>query len=535
MSSNWQLHAIYTTPRPLVDVHGRPLLNGPTGTQVGTAVSGVLEHWMDAPQYGGWVPYARAQWSHAAANQDPVALQNAAKAVMAAYNAANIPWPIDPIARALHQEMIAGPPATVGSGLAEFSGSRPYNASVMLGPDPGRCIVVPGIASGDTYGGCNSDEAVAGGVQTSAFTGALPHLARARYSAFPYPGGLPGNPVQYLPRLQFILRVPDTQSMLGVQYRPGSDPHTPFPFDPGLVTADVIYNDVIWRTEPKQVYLYNDGSDASSDPDGWDVCAFDRGSAGAPEQFRLGWTDYVTYLDGWIGALESRTIYQLVQDARAYAIYRNTKSWTIEGGTGLSSLAGGIAGNLTALQTPNAALGGDLRIAAAAAAATGAALAPATFGISALIAGAVSATLLLSVSAVPPDLTHIYIDDLERPKPWIERSWLGGSPSLVTQSDGPPALDIPDPPGWTRPVMYTNLAIGRPVTASQFMAGSPLPVTPPPPGSWAAAMALLASVPEPVWLGAGLVIGSAALYAGYRLTQGTSRPRRSSSRRSRSR
>ena len=512
--SRFQLIAIPTTARPLLGADRQPLRN-PDNSIVGQiSASGELLHWHDPDLYTAWVAEARRQWTLATRNRDPVAMQSAAKAVMKACNAANVPWWIDPQLRALHQMFISGLPDPNGPAVsAAFAGSYRYNDTEWLAPDPGRCIIAP--SHDIPYGGCLSDNT--SGAQTfltsrPAFGGALAAQAREFYNTKgPSASMWSSSPIQFLPRMQFVVRVPDEHSRLPAQYFSRNNPNVPLPFDLGILYSATLYNDVIWKTERKQYYVHANGSDASNNPDGYDVWAFDRNAivGGSPQQIRPSYEAYAPYVSAMISALEGRTAAQMIQDARAYAIWRNAIA--VATGGSLQNLFGGQVANIEAITTPNGTIATSLQasvaLVAAAAAAVGAAIGPVTGGVGALVGGAVAGIAAVAAQYVPPDLSRVYIDDVERPKPWIERSWLSGDPTDVNQS---PALNLDSPPGWVRP--YRQSVRGQTLAVLKRQLG-----TLNSPGL---------QIPSAVWwvLG-GLAIGGGIVYAGSRLTQGRSRSR----------
>jgi hypothetical protein len=554
-AAQWKLLDIPVESRPILDLKGQPLLNGsnPPG-QVGVPPAPTpgqpppptsFPQWMDPDLYVAWVAYARQRFNAAVRSKDVGALKDACVAITQAYNALNIPWVIDPPARFLHQRYIAGAPGTLVAPnplQSEFGPRTPYNDTVWLAPKGGdRCVIEPGFgptAANKSYGGCNSDSGSGntwGMPAVGTYTGLIPRLARAAFDRDTTDRAhAASHPTQFVPRLQFILRAPALYSKLGpgAPYNAVPPERTipnPWPFDLGILSADVVTNDVVWNGETLQIH-------EGADPEGWDSYALDSnwsaGFEGVAQQVRPSYGAYVPYLEEWIRALESRSAANVVQDARAYAVYRNVRAQQAAGGT-FQSIAGNVIANANVLSTPNGTVGNELRIAGAAAAATGAALSTVTFGISALVGGAVAAITTVSADFVAPDLHTTYIDDLERPKPWIERSWLAGSPADASP-DGMPALVVPGPPGWTRPhAPIGNFASLHIDPRLQIAFDQQNGLTYPPlRGNF---FAMLASVPWWVWAGSALVVGGGVVYAGSAMTQGSrrtsSRGRRASSRR----
>jgi len=472
--ARFTLENIPSQTRPLTDFYGHPLQNA-DNTVVGNVApgSGTVPQWMDSALATGWAQYAQSQIQLAAANQDPIALKNAAHGVMQYFNSINIPWMIDPVSRFLSQAWFTGPPDPHGPPLAsEFAASTRYNNTVWLAPHQTRCIIVPGtgIFGINSYGGCNSDDSDTDSAPGPIvnYSGTIPNAARRVFSrCFTDPTNALTHPTQILPRMQFLLRVPPAYTKIPSPSAWSND-NAPQVFDLGLLTSPTAYNDFVWQSEAKQFYRAADCSDRTAAPEGWDTYAFDSnwvGSGGTvgnpaePEQLRPSYADYLPWLQAWVASIVSRTPEQVVLDSRGYALWRNMRTAQAAGGS-LSALAGGAVATVTALSTTDPALGADLRGIGAMAGAVGAALSPATFGISGLIGGVVAALSSLAATVVPPNLQSVFIDDLERPKPWLERSWLEGSPFDLSQYGAPSALEVPAPPGWTRPVRNLTVALG---------------------------------------------------------------------------
>lgn len=550
---DYRLLTISVQNRPLAGLNGQPMLDD-RGNAVGNVPTGSasLLHWMDPELAIGWRAEARRRVDAAVANRDPAALIAAGRAVMLVYDALNVPWVTDPVGRLLYQAYVAGPPSLGGAGrfVNEYRGGAayPYNDNVWLAAnqplldagrtDPNHCIVIPPLG-GHYFGGCVTDLTTPPR-QTLPYAGAIPAGTRGVINRHDW-GAVPDptqHPSQFLDRMQFAVVVPNGSALPVDQQR-----RVPLPFDLGLLTAPQVRNALLTYTtrsfsggdpadavERLQTYVHLDGSDATTDPDGWDVYGFDSNytlaSPNVPERMRPSYEDYAPWLDRWVTALEARTPAQIVQDARGYTMFRNGLAASVNGGA--ASLAGAITNVSDAQLAANPAVVNDIHIAAAATAALGVALAAPTAGISALIGGAASAILVLAATLSPPDLALISVDDLQRPKPWFERAWLGGVGPGSQGPEGAPSLSIDAPPGWVRPL--STLARTGPVSAAlRIRAGSFVPPAPAPPPPLVGADGSIAGVPVWAWVSGALVFLGLLAYAGSTLAGGTG-PRRAHAR-----
>lgn len=157
---------------------------------------------------------------------------------------------------------------------------------------------------------------------------------------------------------------------------------------------------------------------------------------------------YLQWAKEWAAVIQRRLAAQTIIDARKHAVYTN-----IMYSQSFSALLEAAEGTLRDAEGQRHAPDPNVTIAAQAVSALGGALAPATYGISAVVGAVVAGGLTVWDAAREHAVTGLYKDDLGRWKPAFERSWLGGK---VVSSDLRNALNIEPnsvlvsaPPGYT--------------------------------------------------------------------------------------
>jgi len=162
---------------------------------------------------------------------------------------------------------------------------------------------------------------------------------------------------------------------------------------------------------------------------------------------------YLPWLQAWIGDLESRSPEQIIVDSRKFVIQQNLH-WIQNAGGPDAFYRQLLAGQENRAADQGAA-DPNVQMAAAAVGAIGAALAGATYGISAVAGAVIGAGLTIWDASrthdVAPDGN--FKDDLGRYKPSFALGWLGGLGPGFPGEEGHPdnaRLPIPDPPGFQR-------------------------------------------------------------------------------------
>lgn len=226
---------------------------------------------------------------------------------------------------------------------------------------------------------------------------------------------------------------------------------------------------------------------------------------------------YLPWLLEWATSLVARTPTQIIQDSRAYVIFENMMQAQFNGG--LESFLSFAMNQPSYLVQQRTATRPEVEAAAQAAFAIGGALAAETYGISALVGGAVGAGLMIGDRLVTNTIKSSYRDDIGRFKPALERAWLSvaSNPPIVTGiQSSPPFMTVPAPPGYTPP-LQTMITATSPVSVVRFG-------PPPQPASSSSGM----STTTKVIAGAAVVT---AAYFGYRYIAGSKMVMRSNPRR----
>lgn len=455
----FQLRAIPVQNRPLTDAAGQPLID-PHGNPIGVAAPNApaVLHWYDGPKGQGWLTESRRQIAIAVGRGDgPTrarALGASAAAVMLVYDCYNVPWYNDPAARSLYRERIAGPPGPPGNEAGEQWG-------ILRTDNYNRAVNSRETSVRDFVGGPMYTEFPLARVMNALQSGVgrLPLAARAAFDR-----QFPNRDTNALPRFFESLR-------FFVQPIPAPTDENGFP---AFTDADVMAARSIRNAVRVQL-----GSDVSHGnlfcrrASGVDCTqsgsVFDRDAYWFDDGANLAasFGDWTTYLADWIARLEGRTAEQTILDARAYCVYQNEEIYSV---VGRSNFIPALTAEIQRLESPSP--DPSVRIIGTAAVALGAALASVTYGISAIIGGAIGGATALAAAAAPPDVSRLPVDDLRRTKPLFEHGWLAGDPSGInietgvvdpTKSPEQNGLTVPDPPGWnaashvSRPALPTDL------------------------------------------------------------------------------
>jgi hypothetical protein len=441
----WRLVDIREQSRPLVDQNGAPLLL-PTGQQVGMVrdAAGTVRAWISPMLARACSVYARQQWRIASGAHDPAALERAFQYAMATYNALNIPWDIDPVARAAWRRYVSGAATNAAS---EWSAEWDYNDATA-----NRDQLSPRVLRGQTFGGTIPGRArevfvrcLPAGVSTAT-------TIAGQFQPFVWMGlGLPPQLPPQLPGDDLGgLGIGPTRSSDRVQATAGSlqnyaDRRSPGAY--GTRWGRVVDADC--------TLLPNPG--AAAPP--WDAYGFDDSWIGPlpPLRFGAATADWLALLDAILSGFEARTPEQVVLDARTFVAYLNGMTALHNGGS-LDQAARAMGAAAAAEWAPNAGAASDLRIvqsgAGALTALVGAlalaagASAPLTAGISGLVVGSIAALTAVGIALWPSDASLIKLDDCLRPRPWLSRAWLDGTIADQTSAGAPVNIAIDPPPGY---------------------------------------------------------------------------------------
>jgi hypothetical protein len=429
---------IAVADRDVLDSAGQPVL-GSFSTDT------TLYHWAAPEAASAWVAQCRADLNAAKANRSITSLDRVATGIMQVYNCANVQWHMDPLARALHRQWVAGPPMKIGTSLdlAQFSPSFPYNASVGNG--------VP-VTFVDTNGHPVTVDTVPDGKHYVDSSGTLAaRAAQAMRQFSPDPNGAKDHPAQFAQAYQFIADVPGYE-----RNDPGA---ISYGDEAAIMGAESLENQVNGAVSGfgGVFNIYNHGSDPAN---AWTNRSFDWPAVmfGTPPLLTsASAADYAEYFEAWVSALESRTIEQIIADARLYTAYYNAMQVRALGGDQMALIrrvTQSIDEQLSA--DPNVVT--DVRAAGAAtvALATGIGAAAGSVipglgtavggALGGLIGGAVSVitTVVSQSDAIPRDTSRLRLDDLLRWKPIYERGWLSGDPSRGDAAAAP-SLSVPMP------------------------------------------------------------------------------------------
>jgi hypothetical protein len=421
----------------------------PSGNVInaGRTPGSVVLHWMDPQLATVWFKYAAwlARGSLAAASRsaplpDPDVryyggIDGVFAALMYGYNALNVPWFVDPVARLLWRKYVSGPPQSIAGGawFAEF-GDRNYNDAWFIPKSSW-----PGYGQGQVA------------QNLKALCAQTPELGPTAVS-----WGQEGYIAQTPTSFPWIQVPPDLIGQSGALsddpnygivvenfYQPSGFPDT----RQGAPTTH-------WYDSPQGKHR-SVAAPAFPIPSGtqsYQLFSFDDPTIGykrigAPNVYYLQWAA------DWAQSVASRSPSDVALAARAYAAYLNAQQVNAYGGgqSGAEAYLGKILSNPAEAfkEETHGDVQTGLQAAAAGAAAIGAAFAGLTFGISALVGGAAALGLTIAAQAYRGSPDQIPRDEFGRFKPVLERGWLAGNPG-VDGDAGRPVLAVPDPPQWSR-------------------------------------------------------------------------------------
>lgn len=146
---------------------------------------------------------------------------------------------------------------------------------------------------------------------------------------------------------------------------------------------------------------------------------------------------YLDYLSEWVDACLTRSAAQIIEDVRRFVAWANYQQLLQAGGPEAfaRSLVNGDADRLAQLKAPDA----TSQAVSTLVGGIGTALAPFTFGISALVGGFASAAIKLGDVLIDGEVEGFGKDDLGTYKPTLYRSTLGGDTSRPEL--GQPSID----------------------------------------------------------------------------------------------
>lgn len=454
--------------------------------------SGVINQWMDADLATACFAEARrlADIAVSVANgsdrsQDKAgadALKQSMFWIMMGYNALNVPWYMDPEARKLFRQFIAGPPQDHGgfTATSEFGSLLNYNDQWFV---PGH--IDPGF----------SQSVVSQRMQ--ALVRSVPELNDPNTMQVPTLWPITVVPADLGGPGLAVKNPWDVSLSLGG----GGSPNNAA--DPTY--ADYVENFFVWKgfQDEQNFSLVSPPVYCENRPGSWANCqSRDAFSPAGPNiddthpfngvtngSWRtFSWQNnpfnpklistplifYVPWIDAWASSVTSRAPQSIAVAARLYTVYVNSSKAVSSGG---SAVFVNQVVSLPGLENSLATTGNEqdaMRIAATAVAGVGAALAVATYGISAIIGGGIALGLTVGAASIR-NTPHIARDDLGRFKPIIDRGWLAGNPAVPGDLGRPP-ISVPAPKGWVRPFAYSPIA-------PRYSISDFKPLLPPAPGT----------------------------------------------------
>lgn len=469
----------------------------------GVPRGGAITQWMDTDLAAACFAEARRQMDFAvnyASSKDPSgdlngeqALGSAVYWIINGYNALNIPWYMDPSARSLFRQYLAGPPLTYAgiTTTSEFGSLSSYNDKWFVPGSryPGYSL---GIISQQMYSlmksvpELNDPEYTKQCINLWPYTW-IPPLLRGNGPQDPVYGNNIANAFAGLNGFQDETDFSWVNAPGGDQSRDWQHPAGP------NIDNNNPYNGITnnsWRTFS------------------WQNNAF-FSQFGAPKVISTPVIFYVPWIDAWATSVVSRDPQSIVIAARTYTTYTNYSKATASGSA--QNFINQVLA-VPGLENQQATTGptqDSLRVAAGTVAALGVAFSGVTYGISGIVGGIIAGGLSIA-SATVRNTPHIARDDLGRFKPVIERGWLAGNPT-VNGDLGRPPISVPAPIGWTRP-------LSQMVTAYGPNSLKPMPTQPS-----AVSQQNILSIPPDVltnpvswgWMAAAAA-GVVAVYAGYR-------------------
>ncbi len=470
---NWQLLQItWDGLRPLKDVMGNTLTIQPV--QPGQT----LLHWADPDLAMAWfnrandllndsqrmrnltkpptfvdaaanVAAAQAQWTY---------VGEIMYAISSAYNALNINWYNDPTTRTIYRSMFPGLPFAQ-NGLTDdsiFGSDNDYRHDWYT-----ASVDTPYINAGVGAGGDGQSG-------SSPFGSIVQKLIEGRINGYPLPGRSLLHPIDVVLTSMFQTTVPpgtvprdnsvdaslsvmnsfmcrdrNPWSLNAPKYaaEPFAARYPDFPYDAGTINgaqlpnAYTVVSGVPVQMDDWRAYYFNIAQQVL----GQEVTSEQLGAA-------CGLFYYLPFFKNIVAGALARNASQIIQDSRGFVLYMN--AGFIRKNGGLPSAIQNVLNTRLDIAHQQMQYQGVFNAIGSGAAALGAALATSTYGISALVGGAVAATASIAGAEYRAGYTGHGKDDLGRLKPIFERAWLSGDPSYSDPNQGAPEFPVENPPGY---------------------------------------------------------------------------------------
>ena len=415
-------------------------------------------------------------------------MQLIVEALASGYNALNIPWYNHPTARALWREWWAGPvggagPQNSNTQTNEYRERPDWNDAWYKGQKSdwlfpvGAQLALAAGAGASTLG-------------VTHFTGRLPSQAEANFRRlYPRRSYANGHPVEIIQRAGLTLGLPvDEPARENAQIVYERDVIN-LPFAVGQYSSGTLPDGTAvngWLCPPPTDIFKCGGGEATEYCRLGDrSCNSGQPLAGAVFDWRAFWfdgavelfgtevdprvklstavplRDHLPWLQAWATAAAAESPQQIILSARAW-VWEVNATWQMVLGeeTFLSKLAENPARLREQVRRPDptaTAVAGGVAV-------VGAAFGAVTFGISALIGGAVSTVISLADAFNAHATSGVGKDDLNRYKPVYERGWLSGDPS---NAHAMPVYSVADPPDFRRNLLVALIPFVPPVRAAR--------------------------------------------------------------------
>lgn len=410
-----------------------------------------------------------AQFDALLSTTDAETIRSVFGALMNFYNALNVPWYVHPEARNIYRQFMAGPPyyGLRGGFASKFSDTSNYSYYEKAHPGDWRWgwfrPLAPGdwtrrpheLAGGYVYPLSSGAPATPGSAEVGdTFRGIIPQYGRKLFLDN-YPHGRPvalGHPSAFIPWIDLdLMPVAGENSLARVAYQQNVY-NAVYPIPPVLLgnqaPTNASHADASASSGMTNCLLVPSGAPCGGNKTAWNAFQFEVGAASptgdwfganalmmaTPAQSYLAWAD------AWIAAITDETIDDIIVDVHAYVAYVNK----MQNDQSANFVQDALTKDASHVAVEH---GRDpiMEAVGAGVAGVGGALAPFTFGVSAIIGGAVGLfTTMLDATLPKPDPNGMR-DDLGRLKPTFERAWLGGNPRSGANEDSP-QFTVPDAP-----------------------------------------------------------------------------------------
>lgn len=465
--AEWSYVTIPVEARQLTEVNGQPfepsLQPGPVGAAIKQwCALGTAARWVAALQklLADDAAFAAAD-SPAPGTSDLTNAYTRAFGMLAnVYNALNVPWYMDPVARGLYRKYVAGLPTMVRPGqpdIRSLYGRKDYST-----------------------GWYTHDREWP---TASSFSGLIPAVATRLYHRYEPTSS---HPVAFVQTLG-----------LWLDFGPGTPERQRLNLRPAYATSAInrggalyfgakldLHGNVVPQTDgvPQDACRTPTGADCKGTPGAlfsgtafWYNNGFNV-DGGAPERAATPMREYLPWLREWAEWLAParRSLPQVVLDTRFYVTVYNALQNRLY--PSFVASAAQIDADIATRVTANDA---GLQAVAGVAAGIGGALAPFTGGISALIGGGVALATQLFDSFNKENVgDNFYRDDLGRYKPTIERGWLSGDPTTDDPTTGRPLWNVYEPLPEELPRTVMSILGGTRVLPGQLTSQQRAPQTP---------------------------------------------------------